>query len=71
MQQAIYYFLTQEKIKSRLSSGARPGGDVTVSTNDAKEILYRFKKKFEETYSAGWDNDKNGDVQFTAFTDGI
>lgn len=68
--QSIYYFLHQDKIKTRLASGERPGGDIIVSTSDAEEILYRFKKKFENTFSQGWNNDKSGDIQFTAFTDG-
>jgi hypothetical protein len=67
--QSIYYFLHPDKIQSRVASEDRPQGAKTISKGKAEEILYKFKKEFEKTYSSGWNDDKDGDVQFVGFTD--
>jgi len=67
--QSIYYFLTPQKIQKRVALSARPAGAITLSKSDAEEVMYKFKKEFEETFSKGWDDDKAGDVEFVGFTD--
>lgn len=68
--QTIYAALLPEGIADRVKNCNRPGGSVNISLDDAKEVLYRFKEKFEDTWTKGWDNDLAGNVSFVGFFDG-
>ena len=48
----------------------RPQGSIEISVEDAEEILYKFKEKFEDAWTKGWDKDSQGEVQFVGFFDG-
>eukprot|EP00450_Noctiluca_scintillans_P003551 CAMPEP_0194489092 /NCGR_PEP_ID=MMETSP0253-20130528/8762_1 /TAXON_ID=2966 /ORGANISM="Noctiluca scintillans" /LENGTH=1111 /DNA_ID=CAMNT_0039329519 /DNA_START=37 /DNA_END=3368 /DNA_ORIENTATION=- len=60
-------------IKERLSSTAaatyRPGGAVNVTLDQAKEVLFQFKKIMEETYTGDWES--SSDVLFLGWSDDV
>lgn len=69
--QSAYFALVPEDIVKRVGNCNRPGGPITsLSVDDAKEVLHRFKKEWEERWSEGWD-DESRDVTFTGFVDDV
>jgi len=68
--QNLYVLLRGEAIPDRVRNCNRPGGPINITTEDAEQILYDFKKAFEENWVAGWDDPNNGEVQFVGFFDG-
>lgn len=68
--QTIYPAAIPQDIVERVQNCNRPQGSIEISLKDAEEVLYRFKEKFEETWTKGWDDDSQGDVQFVGFFDG-
>ena len=68
--QAIYPALVPEEIVKRVQNCNRPNGTLDISLEDAEEVLYRFKEKFEDTWTRGWDDDSDGDIKFVGFFDG-
>jgi hypothetical protein len=68
--QTIYPALIPEDIVKRVQNCNRPNGSQEIKVEDAEEILYRFKEKFEDTWTNGWDDESDGDVQFVGFFDG-
>lgn len=70
--QSVYFSLVPEKIIERVQHCNRPGGPITgLTKEDGEEILYEFKKQFEENWAAGWDDPEDGDVQFVGFYDDV
>jgi hypothetical protein len=69
--QSIYAALAvPEKIVARVKNCNRPGGPIEdLSADDAKALLKAFKEKFDDVWSAGWDDDSSGEVQFVSFSD--
>ena len=68
--QTIYDTLVKEDIVKRVSNCHRPGGNLTISVEDAEEILYLWKEAMEDTWSRDWDDEARGEVQFVGFYDG-
>lgn len=69
--QSFYSALVPEGIVKRVQNCNRPGGPIEITVEDAEEVLYQFKKSFEETWSRGWDSTNTEDeVQFVGFFDG-
>lgn len=69
--QSLYPALLADGIVKRLSNCNRPGGPIEISVEDAKEVLYRYKKAFEDAWTRGWDSENSEDeVQFVGFFDG-
>jgi len=66
--QTLYASLIPKDIPNRVRNCNRPGGPVTITEEDAEEILEEFKEALEDSWSEGWDN-KAEDVQFVAFFD--
>ena len=69
--QNIYPMAIPENVIKRVSNCNRPGGGIEITTDDAVEILESFKRKMVDIWSEGWDNDEDGNVQFTAFFDSV
>jgi len=68
--QTIYPTLLPSNIPDRVKNCNRPQGPVNITEEDAEEILTEFKKSMVEEWSKGWNDDNDGEVQFTAFFDG-
>jgi hypothetical protein len=68
--QNIYPALLPEGLMRRVQNCNRPDGPIEISLDDAKEVVLRFKEKFEETWTRGWDNDEDGNISFVGFFDG-
>lgn len=67
--QTIYPALIPKDIVKRVENCNRPGGSAKIDIEDAEEILFRFKEKFEHNWAKDW-NDETDDVQFVGFFDG-
>jgi hypothetical protein len=69
--QSFYSALVPEGIVKRVTNCNRPGGPIEISIQDAEVILFQFKKKFEETWTKGWNSEKSRDkVLFYGYFDG-
>lgn len=68
--QTIYPALQANLIVDRVQNCRRPRGPVTITIDDAKEVLYLFKELMESAWTKGWD-DATKDVQFVGFFDDI
>lgn len=70
--QTVYFTLLPENIIKRVQNCKRPGGPIEgLTIEDGKEILYKFKEKFEDNWSEGWDDADDGGVQFVGFYDDV
>lgn len=68
--QTLYIALSEmSNIVDRVKNCNRPGGPVEISERDAEKILGLFKEGFDETWSKGWDDESDGEVQFVSFFD--
>lgn len=68
--QTVYPALTGKHIINRVKNCNRPGGPIyNLTEDDTVEIMSRFKKAFEDTWSKGWDDDSSGEVQFVGLFD--
>jgi len=68
--QNIYLALVPGDIVEKVKNCNRPLGPINdLTVEEAEAILFRFKKKFEETWSAGWDDPNSGEVQMVGFFD--
>ena len=68
--QSIFASLSNpEDIVQRLQNCNRPGGPVEIAPQEAKELLKKFKETFDDVWSAGWDDNSSGEVQFVSFSD--
>jgi hypothetical protein len=68
--QTIYASLMPRDIVDRVRHCKRPGGGaVNITFEDANEILFEFKKAMEGSWSEGWDDEVDGEVQFVGFFD--
>jgi len=68
--QTLYSGLVPEGIVERVKNCNRPGGPIDISVADAEEVLFQFKKKFEDTWTRGWDSESSKDnVLFYGFFD--
>lgn len=69
--QTVYVSITSEQIVDRVKNCNRPSGALNITVKDANEILLRYKKAFESAWSAGFDNDDEGEVQFVGYYDSV
>jgi len=70
--QHVYSFLIPKDLQKRLA--ARPpskGGPISLTEEQAGEVLAEFKKAFEKSFSEGWDDPSNGNLENTAFVDDV
>jgi len=68
--QSLYPALLPRDIVERVKNCNRPGGSVNdITEEDAEKILKQYKQEFEESWTEGWDDPNDGDVQFVAFFD--
>jgi len=69
--QVVFRIIAPSDIVARVALAVRPGGPLEISENDAEEIMYKMKEKFEDAFTKGWDDEEDGDVQFSAFSDDV
>jgi hypothetical protein len=67
--QTLYVGLLPDKIVERVKNCNRPGGSVNITTDEAEDILRAFKEAFEDSWSEGWNDNDDGEVQFVLFSD--
>ena len=67
--QTLYASLVPDTIVDRVANCKRPGGPLEISLDDAKAVLYDWKKAMEKAWNQGWDDDSSGEVQFVSFFD--
>ena len=67
--QTLYAALIPKDIVQRVSNCNRPDGALNLTTEEAEEVLYKWKEAMEGTWTKGWDDESDGDVQFVAFFD--
>jgi hypothetical protein len=67
--QTIYASSLPADIVQHVRHCKRPGGAENITLDDAKEILYQWKIAMEATWTEGWDDLDNGEVQFVALFD--
>lgn len=68
--QNIYPALLPDGIVRRVQNCNRPDGPIELSLEDAEEVLFQFKEKFENTWTRDWDKNGAGDIAFVGFFDG-
>jgi hypothetical protein len=66
----LYPGLLPDKIVERVKNCNRPGGSVNINADEAEDILKAFKEAFEDSWSEGWNNNDDGEVQFVLLSDG-
>ncbi|CAB9518817.1 Protein patched homolog 1 [Seminavis robusta] len=70
--QSLFALLGEPKaIRNRVSNCNRPGGPLNITDEDAEEVLYLAKERFDEIWSKGWDDESAGEVQFVGFVDDV
>ena len=69
--QNIYPALIPESMVDRVKNCNRPRGAINITLEDAEIVIEQFKMTLLDAWSAGWDNETEGDVQFTGFFDSI
>jgi predicted RND superfamily exporter protein len=69
--QTIYAAALPKVIVERVKHCKRPGGSVNITVDEAAAILFQWKEAMEATWSEGWDNDNEGEVQFVAVFDDL
>lgn len=69
--QTLYIASVPENIVKRVSNCNRPGGAINISEDDARTILTTWKERFEEIWTANWDDENSGDVMFSGYFDSI
>jgi hypothetical protein len=67
--QTLYVGLLPDKIVDRVKNCNRPGGSVDITVSEAEDILRDYKEAFEDSWSEGWNDNDEGEVQFVIFTD--
>jgi len=68
--QTLYSALRPRDIVSRVRHCKRPNdGPVEITEKDADEILYLWKEAMENSWTKGWSDEDDGEVQFVAFFD--
>jgi hypothetical protein len=67
--QTLYFALRPSLIVERVKNCNRPGGPLDISEKDAEDVLFKWKKAMEETWSEGWNDEDAGEVQFVSFFD--
>jgi len=67
--QIIYPALAKEFIPDRVKNCNRPGGPVTISEDDAQDILEKFKEIMVDVWAKNWNDDSDGEVQFVGYFD--
>jgi hypothetical protein len=65
--QSLYSALLVDDIVARVQNCYRPGGSLTITVEDAKNALEIWKEAMEDTWSKGWDDENEGEVQFVCF----
>jgi hypothetical protein len=65
----LYTALRPKLIVERVGNCKRHNGQISITEQDAEEILYEYKKAMEEAWSEGWDDDNAGEVQFIGLFD--
>jgi hypothetical protein len=68
--QTFYPSLVPEDIVDRVQNCNRPRGSINITVEDAKEILFRYKEAFENSWTEGWDDEDSSEVKFVGFFDG-
>jgi Patched family len=66
--QTIYPASKPPGIRERVANCHRPGGAINITTEEAEQVLFEWKKKMESQWSEGW-NDDSTEIQFVAFAD--
>jgi hypothetical protein len=69
--QTLYSALIEEDLVTRVQNCNRPGGSLTITVEDAENILEIWKKAMEDTFSKGWDDENDGEVQFVCLFDDV
>ena len=71
--QNIYPTLIPENVVDRVINVNRPGGPLDITEEAAEIVIEKFKKTMVDEWSDGWDDEseRGGEVQFTAFYDGV
>jgi hypothetical protein len=67
--QTIYIALVAADIVERVKHKNRPGGPVSITEDDGRQLLAMFKESFESIWTEGWDDDGGTAVQFVGFFD--
>eukprot|EP00934_Nitzschia_sp_Nitz4_P000903 Nitzschia sp. Nitz4//scaffold385_size13641//5741//8870//NITZ4_008972-RA/size13641-snap-gene-0.9-mRNA-1//-1//CDS//3329549950//903//frame0 len=67
--QTIYPTAIPENIVKRVQNCNRPQGSIDITLEDAEEVLFLYKEKFEENWSRGWDDEDDGNISFVGFFD--
>lgn len=69
--QNIYPVLIPEGMVNRVKNCNRPRGAVNITLEDAQIVIEEFKQTLLDAWSAGWDDEDEGEVQFTGFFDSV
>jgi len=69
--QVVYRFIHPADIVERVAMANRPGGGKVIKESDAEEILYKMKEAFEKEFVRGWEDEDDGDLQFSGFSDDV
>ena len=65
----IYPAAAGKLLPKKFKNCNRGGGNLDITEDEGNEILYEFKKAFEERWIEGWDDPNAGEVQFVGFFD--
>jgi hypothetical protein len=68
--QTLYASLIAEAIVTRVKNCNRPDGPVDIRLKDAEKMLEIWKEVMEDTWSKGWDDEYDGEVQFVSWFEG-
>eukprot|EP00525_Craspedostauros_australis_P007632 CAMPEP_0198134658 /NCGR_PEP_ID=MMETSP1442-20131203/60188_1 /TAXON_ID= /ORGANISM="Craspedostauros australis, Strain CCMP3328" /LENGTH=1556 /DNA_ID=CAMNT_0043795805 /DNA_START=403 /DNA_END=5073 /DNA_ORIENTATION=+ len=66
---SIYVKLVPRDIVQRVANCNRPDGPIEITEAEAEDILYDYKKAFEESWTEDWDDSSAGEVKFVGFHD--
>jgi len=69
--QNIYPALVPEAMVKRVRNHNRPNGTINISEEDAEIVIENFKKSMIDAWSADWDDEKAGEIEFTGFFDSV
>jgi hypothetical protein len=67
--QSLYAALLPRDIVERVQNCNRPGGQVVLTEDEAKDLLIAWKEAMEENWNKGWEDEDDGPVEFVSFFD--
>ena len=67
--QHLYQILRPEMVVERVTNAYRPSGSISLTTKQAADVIYKFKKAFEKNMAKDWDKESSGKMYHTAFAD--